>query len=137
MICTETIYKPAVELHHRSAIKIPDDARQAIERLYEHETHKLSKYVLGQIVQNYAIAVEERRPMWADTGLPRFYVKVGNEARLQGGMVALERELRHATADATGAIPLRPNRVHPLTCKDFNNNLGIHAPSMVTDGNVL
>jgi L(+)-tartrate dehydratase alpha subunit len=68
--------------------------------------------------------------MCADTGLPRFYAKVGNEAHVEGGMVALERELRRATADATGAIPLRPNRVHPLTRKDLNNNVGIHAPSV-------
>jgi L(+)-tartrate dehydratase alpha subunit len=27
-------------------------------------------------------------------------------------------------------IPLRPNRVHPLTRKDQNNNVGIHAPSV-------
>ena len=91
---------------------------------------KLSKYVLGQIVQNYTVAIAEQRPMCADTGLPRFYAKVGNEAHLAGGMVALERELRRATADATEAIPLRPNRVHPLTRKDFNNNVGIHAPSV-------
>ncbi len=130
MILTDTIYQTGVELNRRAAIKIPDDARQAIERMYERETHKLSKYVLGQIVQNYAVAIAEQRPMCADTGLPRFYAKVGNEARFQGGMVALERELRQATADATESIPLRPNRVHPLTRKDFNNNVGVHAPSV-------
>jgi L(+)-tartrate dehydratase alpha subunit len=35
-----------------------------------------------------------------------------------------------ATGDATEAIPLRPNRVHPLTRKNLNNNVGIHAPSV-------
>jgi L(+)-tartrate dehydratase alpha subunit len=130
MILTDTLYQVAVGLNRRAAIKIPDDARQAVEHMYERETHKLSKYVLGQIVQNYAVAIAEQRPMCADTGLPRFYAKVGNEAQLAGGMVALERELRRATADATEAIPLRPNRVHPLTRKDFNNNVGVHAPSI-------
>jgi L(+)-tartrate dehydratase alpha subunit len=130
MIRAQTIYQSGVELNRRAAIKIPDDARRAIERMYEQETHKLSSYVLGQIVQNYAVAMAEQRPMCADTGLPRFYAKVGNEARLEGGMVALERALRQATADATESIPLRPNRVHPLTRKDFNNNVGVHAPSV-------
>ena len=37
--------------------------------------------------------------------------------------------LRRATAEATESIPLRPNRVHPLTRKDNNNNVGAHAPS--------
>ena len=38
--------------------------------------------------------------------------------------------LRAATADATGAVPLRPNRVHPLTRKDHDNNVGAHAPEV-------
>lgn len=130
MILTDTIYHTARELHRQAAIKIPEDARRSIERMHERETHNLSKYVLGQIVENYQLAVIDQRPMCADTGLPRFYVKMGNEACLEGGMVALERALRRATADATVAIPLRPNRVHPLTRKDFNNNVGIHAPDV-------
>ena len=85
MILTDTIYQTGVELNRQAAIKIPDDARQAVKRMYERETHKLSKYVLGQIVQNYAVAIADQRPMCADTGLPRFYAKVGNEVRFQGG----------------------------------------------------
>lgn len=130
MISAETIYHTAVELHRRAAITIPDDARQAVERIHEHESHDLSKYVLGQIIDNYQIAVDEQRPMCADTGLPRFFIKMGNEATIEGGMVAMERALRRATADATEAIPLRPNRVHPLTRKDLNNNVGVHAPDV-------
>ena len=68
--------------------------------------------------------------MCADTGLPRYYVKFGNEASLGGGFVALERALRRATAEATANIPLRPNRVHPLTRADHNNNVGARAPEI-------
>ena len=45
-------------------------------------------------------------------------------------MVTLEKLLRQATADTTASIPLRPNRVHPLSRKDYNNNVGIHAPTV-------
>ena len=48
-----------------------------------------------------------------DTGTPRWYVKMGNECRIEGGPVALEAALRRATAQATADVPLRPNRVHP------------------------
>ncbi|MBI3635352.1 MAG: fumarate hydratase, partial [Candidatus Rokubacteria bacterium] len=37
---------------------------------------------------------------------------------------------RRATADDTAQFPLRPNRVHPLTRADHNNNVGIHAPEV-------
>ncbi len=68
--------------------------------------------------------------MCSDTGLPRFYVKAGNEAQPEGGFIAMEHMLRKATADATTSIPLRPNPVHPFSRKDFNNNVGAHAPSV-------
>src|SRR3970282_1346838 len=31
---------------------------------------------------------------------------------------------------ATASTPLRPNRVHPLTREDQNNNVGYHAPEV-------
>ncbi|MBI2159259.1 MAG: fumarate hydratase, partial [Candidatus Rokubacteria bacterium] len=60
----------------------------------------------------------------------RYYVRAGNEAVIDGGFVALERALRRATADATASIPLRPNRVHPLSRVDRDNNVGMHAPEV-------
>lgn len=68
--------------------------------------------------------------MCADSGLPRYYVKVGNEARIDSGFVGLETRLRRATARATHDIPLRPNRVHPLSRQDNNNNVGLNAPEI-------
>ena len=68
--------------------------------------------------------------MCGDTGVPRWYVKIGNEARIEGGPVALEAALRRATANATHDVPLRPNRVHPLWRTDHNNNCGIGAPEI-------
>lgn len=118
------------ELMSRAAIGIPEDFKTAVSRMAEAETNPLSRFVLDQICCNYDVAVEDQRPMCGDTGLPRFYVKMGNDARLQGGFTALERALRQATADATRDIPLRPNRVHPLSRKDFDNNLGTHAPEI-------
>jgi L(+)-tartrate dehydratase alpha subunit len=55
---------------------------------------------------------------------------MGNEARIEGGPVALEAALRRATAQATHDIPLRPNRVHPLWRTDHDNNVGINAPEI-------
>ena len=74
------------------------------------------------MLENYEAAKEDRRAMCGDTGVPRWYVKIGNEARIEGGPVALEAALRRATANATHDVPLRPNRVHPLWRTDHNNN---------------
>jgi L(+)-tartrate dehydratase alpha subunit len=130
VISAALIGRTAAELHRRAATRIPEDVRRRIQELLTAERHPRPRYVLEQILENYRLAAEEGRPMCSDTGLPRFYVKFGNEARVEGGMVALERVLREATARATAEIPLRPNRVHPLSRRDQENNVGAHAPSV-------
>ena len=130
MIKADTILKTARELNIKAAIDIPRDVQRQIEKMKETETNELSQYVLGKILENYDAATKDRRPMCADTGLPRYYAKIGNSAVIEGGMVALEKMLRQATADTTAGIPLRPNRVHPFSRKDYNNNVGIHAPTV-------
>src|SRR4026207_678537 len=111
-----------------AAIDIRVDYREGVRLARDRERNRLARFVLDQMLGNWEIATADRRPMCADTGLPRYYVKLGNEAVVEGGLVALERALRKATAEATQAIPLRPNRVHPLTREDPNGNVGIHPP---------
>jgi L(+)-tartrate dehydratase alpha subunit len=129
-IPAKLIEDTARELTAQAAIDIPADFRAGIERARDRETGHLSRFVLTQMLENWEIATADRRPMCADTGLPRYYVTLGNEAQVQGGLVALERALRRATAEATASVPLRPNRVHPLTRADHDNNVGFHAPEV-------
>ena len=123
------IEEAALEIMRRAAIEIPDDYRQGILELRKTETGKLPRFVIHAMVENWEAADQDRRPMCADTGLPRYYVKVGNNASVESGFVAVERALRHATAEGTVSIPLRPNRVHPLWRTD-HNNVGLNAPEV-------
>jgi L(+)-tartrate dehydratase alpha subunit len=130
MIPYNNIETAAYNIMANAAIDIPEDYRESIVSMADNESSPLSCFVLKTMVENYAAASKDRRPMCADTGLPRYYVKVGNEARPEGGFVAIERALRKATARATHDIPLRPNRVHPLWRTDLNNNVGVNAPEI-------
>lgn len=130
LISRQLIEDTATELMVRAAINIPPDYRLALEQAAGRETENLSSFVIQTMLDNYNVAEKDRRPMCADTGLPRFFVKAGNTAMVEGGFVALEQALRQAVATGTQEIPLRPNRVHPLTRKDNNNNVGIHAPEI-------
>jgi L(+)-tartrate dehydratase alpha subunit len=114
----------------KAAIDIPDDYLEGIKAAAAVEDGDLSSFVLQAMLENYQAAKEDRRPMCGDTGSPRWYVKMGNEAQIEGGPIALEHTLRQATAQATNDIPLRPNRVHPLWRTDHNNNIGINAPEI-------
>ena len=129
-IPVKLIEDTARELTARAAIDIPAGDRAGGPRARDAETNRIARFVLTEMERNWDIATAERRPMCADTGLPRYYVRAGNEAHVDGGFVALERALRTATAEATASIPLRPNRVHPLSRVDHDNNVGVHAPEV-------
>jgi L(+)-tartrate dehydratase alpha subunit len=129
MISNKTIQDAAYQIMGKAAIDIPQDYRNGIEFMVQKE-NGLSKFVLKTMMENWDAATEDRRPMCADSGLPRYYVKVGNEAKFEGGPIGIERALREATAQATHDIPLRPNRVHPLWRTDHNNNVGINSPEI-------
>lgn len=130
MISESTLQDAAYEIMRQAAIRIPEDYRDGIRKARANETHSLSCFVMDTMLDNWDAAIEDQRPMCADTGLPRYYVKFGNESSIDGGFVALERALRRATAEATSGVPLRPNRVHPLTRQDHNNNVGARAPEI-------
>lgn len=130
MIPIDIIQKTAESLMDKAAIEIPDDYLSGLKQAASTEDGDLSSFVLEAMLQNYEAAKEDRRAMCGDTGTPRWYVKMGNDARIEGGPIALEAALRRATANATNGVPLRPNRVHPLWRTDHNNNVGIGAPEI-------
>ncbi len=130
MIKNSAIEAAAYEIMARAAIEIPEDYKTGLRGMLDGEKGQLSHFVLEAMLDNYDAAEEDRRPMCADTGVPRYYVKAGNDAHIEGGFVGLEAALRRATARATQDVPLRPNRVHPLSRQDNNNNVGINAPEI-------
>jgi len=130
MIPIGLIQNTAEILMDKAAIEIPQDYLDGLKATAAVEDGDLSSFVLQAMLENYDVAKEDRRAMCGDTGTPRWYVKMGNEAQIEGGPVALEAALRRATANATKNIPLRPNRVHPLWRTDHDNNVGIGAPEI-------
>jgi len=130
MIPIETLEEAAYEITKKAAIDIPEDYYTGIRGMIDLEKGELSSFVLQAMCDNWEAASADRRPMCADTGLPRYYVKMGDDASFSGGFTGLERALRSATARATHDVPLRPNRVHPLWRTEHNNNVGLNAPEI-------
>ena len=126
MISYSTIEDVGLELTRQAAIVIPKDYADGIKAMLETEPNELSKFVLKAMVENWEAAEADRRAMCADTGLPRFYVKAGNEgscrrsSRWNAASPAWRRRERGA----------RPNRVHPLSRRRHNKHVGIHAPEI-------
>ncbi len=130
MIKADAIEQAANQIMSNAAIDIPEDYESGIRDMINIEKGDLSAFVLEAMLENWQAARDDRRPMCADSGLPRYYVKAGNNAQIEGGFVELEHRVRRATAQATHDIPLRPNRVHPISRQDNNNNVGMNAPEI-------
>ncbi|MDF1792743.1 MAG: fumarate hydratase [Thalassobaculaceae bacterium] len=130
VIKADAVEQAAYDVMVKAGIEIPDDYLGGIQAMADTEEGDLSAFVLRAMLENYEAAKQDRRAMCADTGVPRFYVKYGNEAGVEGGPVAVEHRIRRATARATHEVPLRPNRVHPLSRRDNDNNVGINAPEI-------
>src|SRR6516164_8840877 len=100
MISISSIQRTAQELMAKAAIEIPDDYLVVLRQCADTEKGDLSAFVIKAMLENYDAAKEDRRAMCGDTGLPRWYVKIGNEARIEGGPVAPEIEYAfHPDAD--------------------------------------
>ena len=97
MIPIDQIQTTAETLMDKAAIEIPQDYLDGLKAAAETEDGDLSSFVLQAMLENYDAAKEDRRAMCGDTGVPRWYVKMGNEAQVEGGMLALETALRRAT----------------------------------------
>src|SRR6202046_5905441 len=106
MIPLSNVQRIAEDLMAKAAIEIPDDYLAGLRKCADTEKGDLSAFVIKAMLQNYEAAKEDRRAMCGDTGLPRWYVKIGNDARIEGGPVALETVLRRATARATTTVPM-------------------------------
>jgi L(+)-tartrate dehydratase alpha subunit len=129
-ISYQKLEEVAYELNRRAAIAVPLDAKQAFVKAAERETHPDAKRALLAVINNADVALGAQSSMCGDTGLPRFYVKAGNDVKVDGGFVQLEKALRTATARATKDVPLRSNRVHPLTRRNPGDNVGVMAPNI-------
>ena len=88
MIAIDLVQSTAETLMKKAAIEIPDDYLNGLKAAAAAEDGDLSSFVLDAMLENYEAEREDSRAMCGDTGCPRWYVKMGNEARVDGGPIA-------------------------------------------------
>ena len=66
----------------KAAIEIPQDYLDGLQGGRARPRMAICRpFVLKAMLENYEAAKEDRRAMCGDTGVPRWFVKLGNEAR--------------------------------------------------------
>ena len=91
MISSALIEQTAETLMAKAAIEIPDDYLTGLKAAAATEDGELSAFVLQAMLDNYEAAKQDRRAMCGDTGVPRWYVKMGNSAQIEAGLWHLKQ----------------------------------------------
>jgi fumarate hydratase subunit alpha len=96
-ITVEQIKSAVVPICLTAAYDLPKDVLSALDAVRGGETDPLGRSMLGQLLENAAIASRDRMPICQDTGVAVFFVEIGQDAHITGG------PLLQALAEATEA----------------------------------
>jgi fumarate hydratase subunit alpha len=128
-IAYEEIVKNVRDIIIYSASNLPEDALKALKEAYETEKSPVSKEVLKQLLENSDIASSESRPLCQDTGLAVFFVKVGADVKVVGGL------LRDAINEGTekGYVDgyLRASTCEPFSRANLKDTVGYNLPAII------
>jgi tartrate/fumarate subfamily iron-sulfur-dependent hydro-lyase alpha chain len=130
MITRESLRVHLQKLWERNQFFLAPDMKRALERARDAEETELARLHFTINLESLEQTSKARFPLCGDTGLPMYYMLVGERAvgALEGGVAALAEELREAVRDATRGVPMRVNVVDPLTRADYPDNVGRTVP---------
>jgi tartrate/fumarate subfamily iron-sulfur-dependent hydro-lyase alpha chain len=128
MIKKESINQAVMSAIIRGSTFISGDVSDAFYESINRETNESSKKSLQKTIESLELSKEIMAPCCPDTGWPIFYFLIGNEAKLEGGILAVEEITRRCVEDATRKGYLRATMKHPFTGYDPGNNIGENIP---------
>ncbi|MBD3794894.1 MAG: fumarate hydratase [Epsilonproteobacteria bacterium] len=108
---------------------LPQDAYDALSKAMEEEKSEVSKEVLRQILENADIAKSEKRPLCQDTGLAVFFVKVGDEVKVKGGL--LRDAINEGTKQGYTDAYLRASTCEPFSRANLKDKIGYNLPAII------
>jgi tartrate/fumarate subfamily iron-sulfur-dependent hydro-lyase alpha chain len=125
-----TLYNMMYNSMVMAATLMPSDVKNILFKYLEEEKYDLAKIHIEMIVKNCELSEKEGRLICPDTGSPLFYVRVGDNVRIEGGFSALYEVSKEVIKKATENGRLRPNMVHPITRVNTGTNVGYYLPKV-------
>ncbi len=128
-IAYEEIVKNVRDIIVYSASNLPKDALDALNSAYENEKSPVSREVLKQLLENADIASSEARPLCQDTGLAVFFVKIGEDVRVVGGL--LKDAINEGTEKGYVEGYLRASTCEPFSRANLKDTVGYNLPAII------
>lgn len=99
--------------------KLPDDVRRKFEEGFQNETTEAGKEIFRQLLENADLSFETKLPLCQDCGLAIFYVELGEDVCVPGGVnKAITEGMVAGYQDGF----LRKSSCDPLTRKNTGDN---------------
>jgi fumarate hydratase subunit alpha len=84
----ETIAQKVAEMFVSANYNLPKDTLKALMTAAKAEKKPLARSVLKKCIENARIATQEQIPVCQDTGLAVFFVEMGDEVKIEGGLLS-------------------------------------------------
>jgi fumarate hydratase subunit alpha len=125
----DVIVKAVRDIIVHCGTDLPQDAYDALKEAMENEKSPVSKEVIRQILENADIAKSEKRPLCQDTGLAVFFVKVGEDVKVKGGLLrdAINKGTEQGYIDAY----LRASTCEPFSRANLKDTVGYNLPAII------
>ena len=123
------IVKSIRDIIIHSGTNLPEDAYKALQDAHDREESPVSKEVLRQLLENADIAKKESKPLCQDTGLAVFFVKVGENVRVKGGL--LRDAIQEGTAEGYKDGYLRASTCQCFTRNNLKDEVGYNLPAVI------
>jgi len=125
----DTVVKTIRDLIIHCSTDLPEDMYHALEESVKTEKSPVAKAVLEQILDNAQIARTEARPLCQDTGLAVFFVRVGEEVTIKGGL--LRDAINMGTEQGYKDGYLRASTCHPFSRENYKDTIGYNLPAII------
>ncbi len=125
----DTVVKAVRDMIVYCGTDLPQDTYDALAQAMEDEKSPVSKEVIRQILENADIAKDEKRPLCQDTGLAVFFIKVGDEVKINGGL--LKDAINKGTEQGYKDAYLRASTCEPFSRANLKDTVGYNLPAII------
>jgi fumarate hydratase subunit alpha len=112
-----------------TATNLPEDTLTALKEAYENEKSPVAKEVIAQLLENAEIAKNEERPLCQDTGLAVYFVRVGEDVKVNGG--TLRDAINKGTELGYVEGYLRASTCEPFSRANLKDSVGYNLPAII------
>ncbi|NPA11390.1 MAG: fumarate hydratase [Epsilonproteobacteria bacterium] len=125
----EDIVKSIRDMIIYTATHLSPDMLEALKKAYEEEKSEVSKAVLKQLLENAQIAEKYEKPLCQDTGLAIYFVKVGEDVKVEGG--TLKDAIYEGTQKGYKEGYLRASTCDCFTRENLKDKIGYNLPPVI------